>query len=32
MALVGLEPAGVAKADDGEMRRWREIAGLEDEE
>ncbi len=29
---TGLEPAGAAKADDKEMRRWREIAGLEDEE
>lgn len=29
---TGLEPAGAAKADDREMRRWREIAGLEDEE
>lgn len=32
VALVGLDPAGAAKADDHEMRRWREIAGLEDEE
>lgn len=29
---TGLEPAGAAKADDREMRRWREIAGLDDEE
>ena len=29
---TGLEPAGAAKADDKDMRRWREIAGLEDEE
>ena len=29
---TGLEPAGAAKADDKEMRRWREIAGLEDRE
>ena len=29
---TGLEPAGAAKADDREMRSWREIAGLEDEE
>ena len=29
---TGLEPAGAAKADDRDMRRWREIAGLEDEE
>lgn len=29
---TGLEPAGAAKADDREMRRWREIAGLENEE
>ena len=26
----GLEPAGVAKAADADMRRWRSIAGLED--
>lgn len=29
---TGLEPAGAAKADNREMRRWRKIAGLEDEE
>lgn len=29
---TGLEPAGAAKADDRDMGRWREIAGLEDEE
>ena len=29
---TGLEPAGAAKADDREMRRWRKISGLEDEE
>ena len=27
---TGLEPAGVAGGDDGERRRWRGIAGLED--
>lgn len=29
---TGLEPAGAAKAADKDMKRWREIAGLEDEE
>ena len=27
---TGLEPAGASGGDDGEMRRWRGIAGLED--
>ena len=27
---TGLEPAGAAGGDDGELRRWRGIAGLED--
>lgn len=29
---TGLEPAGAAKAADKDMKRWRAIAGLEDEE
>ena len=29
---TGLEPAGAAKADDVDMRRWREIAGLDAKE
>mgnify|MGYP006934591976 CR=1 FL=1 len=29
---TGLEPAGAAVANDAEMKRWREIAGLDDEE
>ncbi len=29
---TGLEPTGVAKATDKDMKRWREIAGLEAEE
>lgn len=28
---TGLEPAGAAKADDKDMKRWRQIAGLEEE-
>ena len=27
---TGLEPVGVAKAADADMKRWRAIAGLED--
>ena len=29
---TGLEPAGAAGATDADMKRWREIAGLDDEE
>ena len=29
---TGLEPAGAASAPDKDVKRWREIAGLEDEE
>lgn len=29
---TGLEPAGAAKAEDVDMRRWREIAGLDAKE
>lgn len=28
---TGLEPAGVATKDDNQMRRWRKLAGLDDE-
>lgn len=29
---TGLEPAGVAGGDDGELKRWRSIAGLDEKE